>query len=143
MGKIVIGILCIVLLVGFSGAITNGIHDWRIDEVTQTFSVTTGSENTTANIVLSRDLFGDSVSEVESIASTIAENPATGTYTAGTNTLNVTGLTGSQTRTLTIVYNSEKEDTIMQTLGPFLTVLIFGGILGAIIYNVVGKKKTR
>ncbi len=136
MGKIVVAIICIVLLLGFAGGITTGIHNWRTDEVTQLAAVTTGGGVTTGNVVLSRDLYNSAVSEVKSITSTYSEYPATGTYTEGTKTLQITGLAESQTRTLTIKYYSEKDDEILQTLGPFLAVLIFGGIIGAIVWYV-------
>jgi hypothetical protein len=143
MGKVVIAILCIIFLVGFAGPISNGIHNWRVDSNTQTFSVDTAAEVTSGSVVLANDLYKDLVTEVTSITSTIVETPATGVYTAATNTLTITGLTANTTRTLTVVYNSEKDDEIMQILGPFLTVLIFGGIIAAIIWYVWKGKSSR
>lgn len=144
MGRVIVAIFAVILLLGFAGPISNGIHDWRIDEVTQTFSVATEAGGTSGSVVLSRDLFKDLVSEVESVTSNYeGDTPAPGTYTAATDTLTVTGLTESQSRTLTVVYNSEKDDEIMQILGPFLTILIFGCIIGAIFYYVWKGKKRR
>jgi len=138
LGKIFIGMLCVFLLLGaFAVPISNGIKGWRTDDITENKLVTTGSGVTSANVVLSRDLYQANTGEVTSITSTIEETPVASSYTEATKTLLVTELEQSQSRTLTIEYNSETEDTTMRVLGPFLSLLIFGGILAAIVYGVV------
>ena len=143
MTKVFVGVILVVFLFAFSGAITNGIHDWRTDSITQTVSVTTGGGVTTANVTLNRELMNDAVTEITSMTSTISETPIAGTFTAP-HTLLLTNLTASQTRDITLVYYSETEDTYLQIFGPFLTILIFGGILAAIIMGIfVGGKSGR
>ena len=135
MGKVVIGVLCLVFLLGLSGSLNTGIHNLRVDAVSQTFTVVT-TDNTTASVVLSRAVFSDELTEISAVTSSIVETPVAATYTALTKTLLVSGLELNTSRTLTVAYSSEKEDTIMMVIGPFLTILIFGGILGAIIYYI-------
>ncbi len=143
MGKIAVVIFCILALLAFATPISNGIHNWRTDDVTQTFSVTTGAAETTANIVLLRDLFNAATTEIQTTSSSISETPIPGTYTSATKTLVLTNLTVNQTRTITLAYYSESEDEYMRIIGPFLLFLIFGGIIGAIIYNALHKSGNR
>lgn len=136
MSKIAGGIICIVLLIGFGGAITTGLHTWRTDDISQTAVVTTGEAETTGDVILTRELFAGNVSEIHTLSSSISETPITGTYVAATDTLTITNLTASQTRTLTLGYYSEKEDEYLQIIGPFLAFFIFGGIIAAIIWYI-------
>ena len=48
------------------------------------------------------------------------------------------------THTITINYSAETDDTVMRVLGPFLSVLIFGGCAFALLWGAwsgIGKKK--
>lgn len=136
-GRIFIAILALVLLFGFSGVITTGIHDLRTDEVIQSEEVVTGVGETTADVVLNSALFRDGISEVDSITSTVEETPVSSSYAAETQTLTVSGLDADETRTLTITYYTELDDVYMGIIGPFLLFIIFGGIIFALIWSVV------
>ena len=103
-GRVLVGIITFILLCAFAGAISLGIKGWRTDDVSQGFTVETGASVESANVTLSRDLFNDEVTEVQSISSNISETPIANSYTSGTNELNITGLTASESRALTIVY---------------------------------------
>ena len=135
-GRVLVGIITFILLCAFAGAISLGIKGWRTDDVSQGFAVETGAGVTTANVTLSRDLFNDEVTEVQSISSNISETPVATSYTSDTNYLFIAALTASESRALTIVYYSEIDDTIMRIIGPFLAFIIFGGCAGAILYGI-------
>ena len=135
-GRVLVGIIAFILLVAFAGAITLGIHGWRTDDVSQGFVVSTGVGETTANVTLSRDLFNDEVTEVQSISSNISESPFVSSYASATNVLLVAGLAASESHALTVAYYSEVDDTVMQILGPFLAFMIFGGCAGAILFSI-------
>ena len=135
-GRVLVGILAFILLVSFSGVIGLGIKGWRTDDVSHSEAVETGAGVTTANVTLTRDLFNDEVTEVQSISSNITETPIASTYTSATNLLGISALTASESRTLTIVYYSEVDDAIMRIIGPFLAFMIFGGCAGAILWSI-------
>ncbi len=145
LGKVFVGILALFLLLGaFASPINDGIKTWRTQNITESFAVTTGGGETTENVTLASDLFQATTSEVESITSTLGgETPVASSYTEATNVLLVAGLTESQSRTLTINYYAEPEETIMRAIGPFLAFLIFGGIIGAIMYGIFHKSGRR
>lgn len=137
LGRVFIGIVSFFLLIGvFSSSITTGIHNWRSNDTTQSFVVTTGGV-TTANVTLSHDLYQSNVAEVAAITSSISETPVASSYAS--RALVLAALTPSQTRTLTIEYYAETDDSIMRIIGPFLAILIFGGCAGAILYGIFHK----
>lgn len=138
-GRIAIGLLLLLILFGTRDIITGGIHDFRTEEVTQNVIVTTETE-TTSDIVLSRELFGDKTSEVISVKSSTSETPVATDYDPETQTLTVAALTASSERTLTIEYYSQIDDEFMPIIGPFLLILVFGGIFFAIVYGVWKKR---
>lgn len=135
-GRVFIAILALVIFLGFTPVISKGIHNMRTEELTKTQEVVTDPGETEADIVLSPELYRDLISEVNSISSTIEESPAAGAYDADTDTLTVSNLTDDTTRTLTIKYYAELDDEYMKIIGPFLTFLIFGGVIGALIWGV-------
>lgn len=122
-------------------AIENGVHDWRTDEQTQAEIVVTGVGETTADVILDYDLFGNNETEIISITSSITETPVATDYTSITNTLEVSALTADETRTLTIIYNTPVDDLVMDALGPFLTILILVGLTGLILLAAWGSGK--
>ena len=48
----------------------------------------------------------------------------------------IAGLDADNTRTLTVNYYAETDDTVMQVVGPFLGFFIFGGVAGLIIWTM-------
>jgi len=143
-GKVLVGILAIFLLLGpFSGPITDGIHNWRSSSTTENFDVTTGGGITAANITLNQDLYQAATGEITSISSNNTETPVASGYTEATKVLLVSGLNAAQTRTLTVTYAAETDDTVMRAIGPFLPFLIFGGVIGAILVGIWQSKGHR
>ncbi len=133
MGKIsliFVAILGIFLLLGpFRQPIADGIKGWRTETQVQTVAVVTAGGVTSANVTLSADLFQDDVAEVSSISSNdTGDAPAASTYTAATKVLLVSGLVAASNHTLTLTYYADTDDTVMAVVGPFLGILIFGGL---------------
>jgi len=142
-GKVFVGIIAFIFLVSFATPITDGITTWRTNSVTQAAVVTTGAAQTTANVTLSNDLYLDDAARVSSISSNITESPVATSYVAADDALLVSALAADDTRTLTIIYLAETDDTIMRVLGPFLPFLIFGGCAGGILYAIYTGFKRR
>jgi len=106
-------------------------------------AVTTGVGETTADVVLSTALYNDDNGHVTSITSTVGTDvPVAGTYVAATKTLTVTGLTASESRTLTVIYDSDNLSdytglgTIV-SLSPLIIWLVILGALGIGLYSNV------
>ena len=136
-GRVFIGIITLVLFFGFFPVISTGIHDFRTDEAVQNRVVVTGVGETSADVVLVEPLFGDKTDEVESVTSTLeTDTPVATTYVAGTQTLTIVGLTADETRTLTVQHYTAIDDQYMSIVGPFLTFLICGGVIGAVLWSV-------
>ncbi len=137
MGKILIAVIAVFLLLGgFSGQIIEGIHGLRIDSATQGFVVATGAGGTSANVTLTGDLFQANIGEVTSLTSSnVTDTPIATTYTEATNVLLVTGLASSISRTLTVVYNAETSDPVWSAIGPFMVMLVIGGLAGLILWG--------
>lgn len=135
MGRIFLAILCIVFLSAFSEKISDGIRDWRTDQIVDNEGVSTGAGVTTANVTLANDLYRDNPTYVLTITSNVTGDvPTANAYTSTGNVLTIGGLQASVTHTLTTTYYADIDDQYMAIIGPFLTFLIFGGILGAIVY---------
>lgn len=137
MSKILVGIIAVFILIGgFASGIISGVHTWRTDDTTEAFSVVTAAGVTSANVTLTGDLFNASTSEVITISSNATESPAATSYTEATNVLLVSSLNAATTRTLTVNYYAETEDTALRAIGPFLNFLIIGGCLALIFVGM-------
>ena len=136
-GKVLLGIFAIFLLLGvFREGIIDGITGIRSDTSTESHVVATAVGVTTANVTLSKDLYQAAITEVSSISSNITETPVAAAYTEATKVLNIAALSANTSRTLAIAYLAETDDTTWRVLGPFMVFLIFGGILGAIVWSI-------
>lgn len=141
-GKVLLVILGVFLLLGaFASPINTGIKGMRTEDTTENSVVTTGAAATTANVTLASDLFRDNVAEVITITSNrTGESPVATSYTAASNKLLVSALDAGQTRTLTINYYAETDNTAMRAIGPFLGILVFGACLYALAGNLFRKR---
>jgi hypothetical protein len=102
--------------------------------ISQTAEVITGGGVTQANVVLLYPLLDDDVDNVKSITSTEpTDAPVADSYVPGTQTLTITGLAPSKTRTLTIVYvtpSTQHLDIMNELTGISISkVGSFGGII--------------
>ena len=73
----------------------------------------------------------------------IGENPVATTYTSATNVLLVSALDASKTHTISVNYYAETESDVMRVIGPFLGILIFGGLLFALAFGAFSKGHRR
>jgi len=142
-GKVFVVILAVFLLLGaFRTSIADGIKGWRTETQVQAASVTTAAAVTSANVTLTADLFQDDTAEVTGITSNVTmDAPVASTYVSATKVLLVGGLTAGADHTLTITYIAESENDVMRAVGPFLGIMVFGGLLVAIFYGAFHKKR--
>lgn len=146
MGKVGVIVVLVFLLLGvFADPINDGIKGWRTDTTTQSFSVTTAAGQTTANVTLSGDLFQDNITNVSTITSNVtAETPIATSYTTATNVLLLSALNAAAMHTITLTYFAETSNTVLQTIGPWLSLLIIGGLLvGIFVSGGIGRKHRR
>lgn len=137
-----VAILAVFILLGaFATPILDGIKGWRSDDVTQSYIVTTGAGVTTQNVTLTRELYNSDVSEVIAVTSNITETPVSTSYDEDTQNLLISALAAADSRTLTVEYYGEDENVVMKALGPFLPVLIIGGLLIATVAGIWLSKK--
>ena len=101
---IMFGVMFMIIVMPF---LINGIHDARTDTFEESFaSTTTAAGVVSANVSLSYNLFADAAANVNSVSSNItSDSPSASTYNTVGDILLVTGLTASQTRTLTVNYD--------------------------------------
>lgn len=141
MGKVFVAILGVFLLLGvFATSINTGIKGWRTVDTTESAVVTTAAGITTANVTLTGDLFQNNITEVISITSNVTgEEPVATSYASSTNRLLVSALDANTSHRLTLNYYAESENTVLRVIGPFLALLIFGGLLAALVMGVLKK----
>jgi hypothetical protein len=129
MKNLLMVVFILFLLLGvFRQEILDGIKGWRTNDTNETVLATTG-EGTTANVTLSYDLFQAQLAEIIGMTSNNGtDTPVATAYVEATKVLTVGGLVPSVTRSLAIHYTAETTDATMRIIGPFLVILIFGGI---------------
>lgn len=134
---VVVGLIGIVILMIIFPIVMSATHDLQTDVQTDVFEgVTTGAGETAADVVLTVDLYQDETAHVLSVTSdNESDTPVAGTYTAATNTLNVTGLAESDTRTLTVQYEYDAltNYTGMGALVGITPLLIWVAILATVV----------
>ena len=124
----------VLFLFGLASFYLSGIDDMRTDDINQNEIVTTGAGQSTANVTLDRDLYLDEITHVTAIPSNITgEVPLPTNYTESSNLLEISSLNTDTTRALTISYAADVQDEWMVMIGPFLALLLFGGLIFAII----------
>jgi len=95
-------------------------------------SATTDGVATTADIVLTYDLYEAAVGNVESVTSSDgADTPTADSYVEATKTLTVGGLAVSTTRTLTTTYEAESMDvyTGLGSIAKVAPLMVFIGLI--------------
>lgn len=134
---VIFGIIGVAILMIIFPIIMSSTHDLKTDSIVQTAAaVVTGAGEVAADVVLTNDLYNDDNGSVISITSNnVADTPVAGTYTAATNTLNITGLAASDTRTLTITYEFDAltDYTGMSAMVGMTPLLIWVAILAIVV----------
>lgn len=127
-GIVTVTFVVVLLIIAFTAMpdFLSGVHDAQTDAQTDTFtgaSVAGGK----ASVTLTKDLWKNAVTSVESVASAAVSAPYASAYTASTRALEISGLTGA-TDNLTVVYARDAN--------PDLTGV--GGLLGLAPYILIG-----
>jgi len=136
-GSVLIGIVMVAIMFIMFPIVLDSSHELQTDEYVQSeAAVVTGVGETAADVVLDEALWDSSATHVLSITSDeVTDVPVAGTYTAGTQTLNVTGLAADDSRTLTITYEYDglEDYTGMGALVGVAPLLLFIGVIGAVL----------
>jgi len=135
MGRIFVGILILVALFSFATVINTGIHTIRTESTSQNEIVTTGA-TTNSTVTLRYALFGENTDQISSISSNITESPVALSYAPITKVLTIGALQANKTRTLVLTYSVVRDDAPTAALGPFLSFLVFGGLLFAVVWGI-------
>ncbi len=93
--------------------VVNPLYYSATDIYSESFSVTTGAGETSADVTLTEALYDDNTTYVISATSSQGTDvPAIGAYNAATQELTITGLSASLTRTLSVSYYYESTTEI-------------------------------
>ena len=133
---IMFGVMFMIIVMPF---LINGIHDARTDTFEESFaSTTTAAGVVSANVSLSYNLFADAAANVNSVSSNItSDSPSASTYNTVGDILLVTGLTASQTRTLTVNYDIASVTLAeLPNLDPLLLAMTYWWVLA--IMGLIG-----
>ena len=126
-GKGGVALGAIVILVGIImfGTLLTAVDSWAYTENTTARTIITGGGNTTGTMSLGSPLYDENLDKVLTLTSTLStDNPASLSYTDTGDILTVSGLTVSETRTITAVYLTQRTDSLLSTFQPFLPFLI-------------------
>lgn len=85
--------------------ISEAIYDFRTDLREDTFGVTTGVGETSANVVLVKQIYDDDVITLSLSSNLTTDNPAYSSYDNGTRALAISGFTSNATRSLIVGYD--------------------------------------
>lgn len=136
-GGVILGIVMVAVLFILFPIVMDSSHTLQTDvEVETEAAVATGVGETSADVVLTHGLWGASNTAVTSITSDeVTDVPVAGTYVDATKTLTVTGLVAEDSRTLTITYEYDglSDYTGMGAIVAVAPLLLFLGVIGAVI----------
>lgn len=95
-------------------------------EATNTATVTTGVGVTTGNVTLHNSLYENVVTSVNNITSTDNDDaPLSASYATATKALAISGLDGNTTRTLTVTYDTARNEYNLAALTGFTPLIVF------------------
>jgi hypothetical protein len=136
-GSVILGIIMVAVMFVIFPIVMDSAHTLQTDAEVQTeAAVVTGAGVTDADIVLTEALWDDDNTYVTSIVSdNVLDTPVAGVYTAGTLSLNVTGLAAADTRTLVLTYEYDglTDYTGMGALVAVAPLLLFLAVIGAVV----------
>lgn len=138
MGKIIVGIVGLILILILAGKVLPDVIDTTAsDDYSEPFAVTTGVDVTTTNETLSYDNYYTDLTGLTVDSDNVADSPTVMHYYEDTNEVGVSGLAASDTRTLTIGYYREA-GTQFYGFGGFMQLLPFLVIVGGIVACILG-----
>ena len=85
--------------------VSAGIYDFRTDVREDSFNVTTGVGETTADVVLVKSLYDDDISTVTALSDNATDTPTVDSYDTATRALTVGGLQADSSREITVSYD--------------------------------------
>jgi len=148
----IVGIVMLAMAFMMFPIVLDGANDILTDDSTVTASITTGVGELEGDVVFTIPLYNNSTANIDTVTSSdVGDTPVAGTYTAATDTLNVTGLIASTTRDITVTYTGEATANFtgldsLVSIGPTLifVFLLFGGIglSGYSGYSAVRKRRS-
>ncbi len=117
--------------------VTQGIYDFRTDIREAEYSITVGAGITTADVVLSKELYDEDTDPITFASTLNTDSPVTGAYVAATRTLTINGLDDDATRTMTVSYPYDALETnpAISTVMDFIPMI---WILILVAFPVVG-----
>ena len=121
----------ILIVIGFVlfPTLLDSFESMAYTEATTSRTVATGAGEANATIVLGNELYSDNMDYVGSVSSTLGtDDPAPAAYNGSTDTLTVSGLTANETRTLSVVYSTARDDSpidIVRPIMPFFILMMF------------------
>jgi len=141
--KIGIGIIGISICLIIFPIVMDSAHSIQTESQADSYNVTTGAGETSADVTLTRDLWAHNVTAVTNFTSTEATDvPVASSYVEATRALTVGGLAESKTRTLSVTYDTDRLGGYvgLSSLAGVMPLIIFIGIFfgsGASIYSGV------
>lgn len=135
--SLIIGAMVVMLLFG---AVLGAVNATRMVDFQEQHDITTAAAETTADVVLSQDLYGDKTSNVNVTSDLSTDAPIAFTYVSDTQTLTINGLDDDATRRLTLTYKIDNLDDFLGlgiAIKVWPTFLILGviGIIVAAVYT--------
>lgn len=133
---LLIGAIIVILLLG---ATLGAINEFRSTDIEEPYNVSTGANETTVDIELTQELFGDNTISATVTSNLTGDAPVSYSYESSTQTLTVAGLLESSSRRLTIDYKTDAlwdypGAGIATRMWPLFLVL---GVIGLIIAAVI------
>jgi len=126
--KIAIGIIGIAICLIIFPIVMDSAHAIQTESQADSYNVTTGAGETSADVTLTKDAWAYNVTAVTKITSTEATDvPVASSYVKATKALTIGGLAESKTRTLDVTYDTDR-------LGDYVGISSLAGVMPLIIF---------
>ena len=140
-GGVAFGIILIVFAFILFPLLLDSFDDMGKESITTSATVTTGVGETVGNITLNSSLYDANTDNIIELSSTeSSDDPAPAEYYENTDALEVSGLSASTSRTITVEYYSERDTGYLSSLIPVAPFFIFAMFLAGgagLIYKSV------
>lgn len=133
---LLVGAAVVILLL--SGVLA-AINEFRTTDIEEPYNVSTGSEETSVDIILVHELFGDNTISAAVTSNLTGDAPVASAYDSTTRELTVTGLQENNSRRLTIDYETDAlTDYPAAGLVARMWPLMLGiGVIGLVVAAVI------
>lgn len=120
--------------------------DFRTSEYTAPYIAATAPGVTTADVVLTQDLFNNATANVTISSNNVLDAPLPFAFVSATDTLTVSGLAADDSRTLTLVYKISALDDyfgseIVSRIWPTFYILCILALAGSGIYQATRRNE--